>query len=55
MTAARLRRNHRGEIDSAVLYQAMASAERDERLADGYRRMKSTERGHLYVAKRSLQ
>jgi hypothetical protein len=31
--AARLRRNHRGEVDSAVLYEAMASAERDERLS----------------------
>jgi hypothetical protein len=30
----RLRRNHRDEIDSASLYDAMASAERDPRLAD---------------------
>ena len=29
----RLRRNHRDEIDSAALYDAMASAEREERLA----------------------
>jgi hypothetical protein len=32
----RLRRNHRDEIDSAVLYDAMASAEREERLAGVY-------------------
>ena len=29
----RLRRNHRDEVDSAALYEAMASAERDTRLA----------------------
>ena len=33
----RLRRNHRDEIDSAALYDAMASAEREERLAGVYR------------------
>ena len=40
----RLRRNHRDEIDSAVLYEAMASAECDPRLADVYRRLAATER-----------
>jgi hypothetical protein len=33
----RLRRNHRDEIDSAVLDDAMASAEREERVAGVYR------------------
>ncbi|MGZ8481917.1 MAG: VIT1/CCC1 transporter family protein [Candidatus Limnocylindria bacterium] len=44
--AERLRRNHRDEVDSAVLYEAMASAERDKRLADVYRRLAVSERGH---------
>jgi VIT1/CCC1 family predicted Fe2+/Mn2+ transporter/rubrerythrin len=44
--AARLRHNHRDEVDSAVLYEAMASAERDERLAGVYRRLASAERRH---------
>jgi rubrerythrin len=42
----RLRRNHRDEIDSAALYAAMASAERDQRLADVYRELAAAERRH---------
>ena len=42
----RLRRNHRDEIDSAVLYDAMASAEREERLAGVYRGLAAAERRH---------
>jgi len=42
----RLRRNHRDEIDSAALYEAMASAERDQRLADVYRGLAAAERRH---------
>jgi VIT1/CCC1 family predicted Fe2+/Mn2+ transporter len=42
----RLRRNHRDEIDSAALYDAMASAERDERLAGVYRGLAAAERRH---------
>jgi VIT1/CCC1 family predicted Fe2+/Mn2+ transporter/rubrerythrin len=53
--AARLRRNHRDEVDSAVLYEAMASAERDERLADVYRRLASTERRHAALWAKELE
>ena len=42
----RLRRNHRDEIDSAALYDAMASAEREERLAGVYRGLADAERRH---------
>ena len=42
----RLRRNHRDEIDSAALYDAMASAERDQRLAGVYRDLAAAERRH---------
>ena len=42
----RLRRNHRDEIDSAALYDAMASAERDQRLAGVYRELAAAERRH---------
>ena len=42
----RLRRNHRDEIDSAALYDAMASAERDQRLAGVYRDLADAERRH---------
>ena len=42
----RLRRNHRDEIDSAVLYDAMASAEHEERLAGVYRGLAAAERRH---------
>ena len=42
----RLRRNHRDEIDSAALYDAMASAEREERLAGVYRGLATAERRH---------
>ncbi|HYH90117.1 MAG TPA: VIT1/CCC1 transporter family protein [Solirubrobacteraceae bacterium] len=42
----RLRRNHRDEIDSAVLYDAMASAEREERLAGVYSDLAAAERRH---------
>jgi VIT1/CCC1 family predicted Fe2+/Mn2+ transporter len=42
----RLRRNHRDEIDSAALYDAMASAEREPRLAGVYRDLASAERRH---------
>ena len=43
---ARLRRNHRDEIDIAVLYDAMASAEREQRLAGVYRDLAAAERRH---------
>ena len=42
----RLRRNHRDEIDSAALYDAMASAERDQRLAGVYRDLADAEWRH---------
>ena len=42
----RLRRHHRDEIDSAALYEAMASAEREERLAGVYRALAAAERRH---------
>ena len=42
----RLRRNHRDEVDSAALYEAMASAERDTRLADVYGELAAAERRH---------
>ena len=42
----RLRRNHRDEIDSAALYDAMASAERETRLAGVYRDLAAAERRH---------
>lgn len=42
----RLRRNHSDEVDSAALYEAMASAERDERLAGVYRGLAAAERRH---------
>jgi vacuolar iron transporter family protein len=42
----RLRRNHRDEVDSAALYEAMASAERDTRLADVYAELAAAERRH---------
>lgn len=42
----RLRRNHRDEIDSAALYEAMASAERNQRLAGVYRGLVAAERRH---------
>ena len=42
----RLRRNHRDEIDSAALYDAMASAEREERLAGVYRGLAAAEWRH---------
>ena len=42
----RLRRNHRDEVDSAALYEAMASAERDKRLAGVYRELAAAERRH---------
>ena len=42
----RLRRNHRDEVDSAALYEAMASAERDTRLAGVYGELAAAERRH---------
>jgi VIT1/CCC1 family predicted Fe2+/Mn2+ transporter/rubrerythrin len=42
----RLRRNHRDEVDSVALYEAMASAEREERLAGVYRELAAAERRH---------
>ena len=42
----RLRRNHRDEVDSAALYEAMASAEPDTRLADVYGQLAAAERRH---------
>jgi vacuolar iron transporter family protein len=42
----RLRQNHRDEVDSAALYEAMASAEREERLAGVYRELAAAERRH---------
>ncbi|MFB6096498.1 MAG: VIT1/CCC1 transporter family protein [Haloferacaceae archaeon] len=42
----RFRRNRQDEIDSASVYEAMAAAESESRLADVYRRLAATEREH---------
>ncbi|QLG61902.1 VIT1/CCC1 transporter family protein [Halorarum salinum] len=42
----RYRRNIQDEIDSATVYEAMASAESQSQLADVYRRLAATEREH---------
>jgi VIT1/CCC1 family predicted Fe2+/Mn2+ transporter len=44
---ARYRANRQGEIDSAVVYRAMARAERDARLASVYVRLAEVEERHL--------
>ena len=42
----RLRDNFQGEIDGAVLYDARADAEADEKIAQVYRRLAAIERAH---------
>ena len=44
---ARYRANRQGEIDSAVVYRAMAKAESDARLASVYLRLAEVEERHL--------
>jgi len=44
---ARYRANRQGEIDSAIVYRAMAKAERDARLASVYLRLAEVEERHL--------
>ena len=43
---SRLRSNLQGEVDGAVLYDAMADAEPDEKIAGVYRRLAAIERAH---------
>jgi VIT1/CCC1 family predicted Fe2+/Mn2+ transporter len=45
--AARYRANRQGEIDSAIVYRAMAKAEPDARLASVYLRLADVEERHL--------
>jgi VIT1/CCC1 family predicted Fe2+/Mn2+ transporter len=42
----RLRNNFQGEVDGAVLYDALADAEADARTAEVYRRLAAVERAH---------
>lgn len=42
----RLRDNFQGEVDGAVLYDALANAETDEKIAEVYRRLAAIERAH---------
>jgi len=44
---ARYRANRQGEIDSAIVYRAMAKAEKDEHLASVYVRLAEVEERHL--------
>jgi vacuolar iron transporter family protein len=45
-SAARYRANLQGEVDSAALYRALATAEKDARLAEVYRRLAAVEEAH---------
>jgi VIT1/CCC1 family predicted Fe2+/Mn2+ transporter len=51
----RLRENLVDEMNGAALYDALAAAEKDERLAEVYRRLASVERRHAERWKRKLE
>lgn len=52
----RLRENLQGEVDGATVYEALAEAEKDEKLAGVYRELAATERRHAaYWAERLEQ
>ncbi|MDB5392724.1 MAG: hypothetical protein JWM91_230 [Rhodospirillales bacterium] len=42
----RLKENFQGEVDGAILYDALADAETDQKLAEVYRRLAAIERAH---------
>ncbi|MGO8686116.1 MAG: VIT1/CCC1 transporter family protein [Candidatus Dormibacteria bacterium] len=52
---ARYRANRQGEIDSAIVYRAMARAERDQRLASVYVRLAEVEERHLALWEEQLR
>jgi vacuolar iron transporter family protein len=52
---ARFRSNLQGEIDSAVVYRAMASAENSEQLSSVYERLAEVEEHHLGFWKEQLR
>jgi VIT1/CCC1 family predicted Fe2+/Mn2+ transporter/demethoxyubiquinone hydroxylase (CLK1/Coq7/Cat5 family) len=51
----RYQRNLQGEIDSAALYRAMSSAERNPQLAELYARLAAVEEKHLAFWRRKLE
>ncbi len=52
---ARYRANRQGEINSAIVYRAMARAERDQRLASVYVRLAEVEERHLALWEEQLR
>jgi len=53
-SAGRYRSNMQGEVDSAALYRAMATAEKDPRLAEVYRRLAAVEDAHAEFWQKEL-
>ena len=53
--AARYRANLQGEVDSAMLYRAMADAEEDPKIKQIYRRLASVEDAHAELWRRELR
>jgi len=51
----RLKNNFRGEIDGAVLYEALADAESDKNVAAVFRRLASVERAHAEFWAKQLE
>jgi VIT1/CCC1 family predicted Fe2+/Mn2+ transporter len=51
----RLKGNFQGEIDGAILYDALADAESDEKLAIVYRRLAAIERAHAEFWSKELE
>ncbi len=51
----RLRSNLQGEVDGALLYDAMADAEPDEKIASVYRRLAAIERAHAEFWAKQLE
>jgi VIT1/CCC1 family predicted Fe2+/Mn2+ transporter/rubrerythrin len=53
--AARYRANLQGEVDSAMLYRAMAEAEEDPKIKQVYRRLAAVEDAHAELWRRELR
>jgi VIT1/CCC1 family predicted Fe2+/Mn2+ transporter len=53
-SVARYRTNLQGEVDSAVLYRAMAEAEKDPHLSEVYRRLAAVEEAHAEFWQKEL-
>ncbi len=51
----RLKNNFQGEVDGAVLYDALADAEQDPKIADVYRRLAAVERAHAEFWSKQLE